>query len=190
MHCATAGHHARRWRVQLAGQQSDDPRLQSRDDLYLDGLRDFGSYPRDPSIWSPSRSCWVRPRCCSAAAHGGAINQVTKQPLREQLTSLALNVGSDETCAPLRTCRVPLALFGDTGAFRLERARSRGEVTDRAARNERFGIAPSLTVGIGTDTQTTFELHEAVFGRPPGLRPALARHRPAPVRAITSMDST
>jgi catecholate siderophore receptor len=140
--------------------QGNNPTIRgfnSRDDMYLDGLRDFGSYPRDPFnlesvevLLGPSSVLFGR------GSTGGAINQTTKQPQREQLTSLHLNLGSDETVRATADFGRPLALLGDTSAFRLNVLAHEGEVTDRAAKIERFGLAPSLTIGLGTDTQTTF----------------------------------
>jgi catecholate siderophore receptor len=139
--------------------QGNNPTIRgfsSRDDMYLDGLRDFGSYPRDPFnletievLLGPSSVLFGR------GSTGGAINQVTKQPRREQLTSLAMNVGSDETIRATADVGRPLALLGDTSAFRLNVLAHSGETADRAAVTERYGIAPSLALGLGTDTQVT-----------------------------------
>ena len=140
--------------------QGNNPTIRgfsSRDDMYLDGLRDFGSYPRDPFnletvevLLGPSSILFGR------GSTGGAINQVQKEPQRERLTSLAVNVGSDETVRATADVGRPLALLGDTSAFRLNVLAHSGETEDRAAQTERFGIAPSLTFGLGTDTQVTF----------------------------------
>ncbi len=68
--------------------QGNNPTIRgfsSRDDMYLDGLRDFGSYPRDPFnletvevLLGPSSILFGR------GSTGGAINQATKQPQRER----------------------------------------------------------------------------------------------------------
>jgi len=140
--------------------QGNNPTIRgfsSRDDMYLDGLRDFGSYPRDPFnletievLLGPSSILFGR------GSTGGAINQVTKQPQRDALTSLALNVGSDDTVRATADYGRPLALHDDTSAFRLNVLAHSGEAEDRAAQTERFGIAPSLALGLGTDTQFNF----------------------------------
>ncbi len=165
--------------------QGNNPTIRgftSRDDMYLDGLRDFGSYPRDPFnlesvevLLGPSSVLFGR------GSTGGAINQATKQPQREPLTSLALNVGSDETVRATADFGRPLALLGDTSAFRLNVLAHDGEVTDRASEIRRFGIAPSLAIGIGTDTQTTFSyMKQTSDDRPDYGLPWLGT-RPAPV---------
>jgi len=137
--------------------QGNNPTIRgfsSRDDMYLDGLRDFGSYPRDPFnletvevLLGPSSILFGR------GSTGGAINQVTKAPVREQLTNVNVNVGSDDTVRATADIGRPLALLGDTSAFRLNVLAHEGEAEDRAAQTERFGIAPSLALGLGTDTQ-------------------------------------
>jgi catecholate siderophore receptor len=85
---------------------------------------------------------------------GGAINQVSKTPLRDSLTNVAVNVGSDETVRATADLGRPLSLHGDTAAFRLNLLAHRGEIADRTgARMERIGVAPTLGLGIGMDTQ-------------------------------------
>jgi catecholate siderophore receptor len=137
--------------------QGNNPSIRgfnSRDDMYLDGLRDFGSYPRDPFnlesvevLLGPSSVLFGR------GSTGGAINQTMKQPQRDRLTTLGLNVGTDET---VRATADIERLLGDTSAFRLNVLAHDGEVTNRAAEVKRFGLAPSVALGLGTDTQATF----------------------------------
>ena len=123
---------------------------------------------------------------------GGAINQVMKQPLRERLTSMALNVGSDDTVRATADLSRPVALLGDTGAFRLNALAHRGEVAERnGARMERFGIAPSLSVGIGTDTQATFGYMKQTSDDRPDYGLPWLGNRPAPAErdAFYGFDS-
>jgi catecholate siderophore receptor len=165
--------------------QGNNPTIRgfsSRDDMYLDGLRDFGSYPRDPFnletveiLLGPSSVLFGR------GSTGGAINQATKRPQREELTSLAVNVGSDETMRATVDIGRPLSLLGDTSAFRLNVLAHDGETMDRAATTQRFGIAPSLALGLGTDTQVTLGyVKQTSDDRPDYGLPWLGT-RPAPV---------
>ena len=66
--------------------------------MFLDGLRDFGSYPRDPFnlesvevLHGPSSILFGR------GSTGGAINQVDEAAAPRRAHDLAVNVGSDET---------------------------------------------------------------------------------------------
>ena len=84
-------------------------------------------------------------------------------------------------CARPRTSSRPVALLGDTGAFRLNALAHRGEVAERnGARMERFGIAPSLGMGIGTDTQATFGYMKQTSDDRPDYGLPWFGNRPAP----------
>lgn len=130
----------------------------ARDDMYLDGTRDFGSYPRDPFnleslevLLGPSSVLFGR------GSTGGAINQVTKRPVLDLLTDFSVNIGSDQTVRSSADISRPVPLLGDGAAFRFNVLAHKGEVADRdGAEIKRFGIAPSLSLGLGSDTQLTF----------------------------------
>ena len=149
--------------------QGNNPTIRgfsARDDLYLDGLRDFGSYARDPFnletvevLLGPSSVLFGR------GSTGGAINQVTKEPHRERGTSLNVNAGSDST---FRATADLTREIGETAAFRLNLLAHEGEVTDRdGARSQRWGVAPSVAFGLGTATVTTLSyVHQSADDRP------------------------
>ncbi|HSG65358.1 MAG TPA: TonB-dependent receptor, partial [Gammaproteobacteria bacterium] len=140
--------------------QGNNPSIRgfnARDDMYLDGLRDFGSYPRDPFnleqveiLLGPSSVLFGR------GSTGGAINQVSKQPELEPMTRFSANVGSDETLRTTADIGRPLSRLGDEAAFRLNLLAHRGEIADRdGAEAERYGIAPTLALGLGSATELT-----------------------------------
>jgi catecholate siderophore receptor len=140
--------------------QGNNPSIRgfnARDDMYLDGIRDFGSYPRDPFnleavevLLGPSSVLFGR------GSTGGAINQVSKHPTLDALTNLSVNVGSDHTVRSTLDLGRPLVVLGDGAAFRFNVLAHRGKVADRdGAETERFGLAPSLALGIGSATQLT-----------------------------------
>ena len=149
--------------------QGNNPTIRgfsARDDLYLDGLRDFGSYARDPFnlesvevLLGPSSVLFGR------GSTGGAINQVTKEPHRERSTDLAVNVGSDST---FRATADLSREIGEASAFRLNLLAHEGEVTDRdGSRSQRFGIAPSVAFGLGSPTEVTLSyVHQSADDRP------------------------
>src|SRR6185312_11047687 len=84
-----------------AGQQGDNLSIRgfnSQNDFYLDGMRDFGSYYRDPFnlqavevLKGPASVLFGR------GSSGGTINQVSKQPLLQSITSGAFAFGTDGT---------------------------------------------------------------------------------------------
>ena len=155
----------------------------ARDDMYLDGTRDFGSYPRDPFnlesleiLLGPSSVLFGR------GSTGGAINQVTKRPTLNFLTDFSVNVGSDNTIRATADVSRPVQLLGSGAAFRFNILSHQGEVTDRdGAKAKRFGFAPSLAFGLDSDTQLTLSyMKQASDDRPDYGIPWL-NGNPAPV---------
>ncbi|HWK55530.1 MAG TPA: TonB-dependent siderophore receptor [Hyphomicrobiales bacterium] len=126
----------------------------SRNDMFLDGMRDFGNYYRDPFnlssvevLQGPSSMAFGR------GSTGGVINQSTKTPLREELRSLHLNVGNADTRRLTADLNQP---FSDNVAGRLNLMYHDADVPQRdGAHSERYGIAPSLSIGLGDATQLT-----------------------------------
>lgn len=134
--------------------------FRARDDMYLDGLRDFGSYPRDPFaletievLLGPSSMLFGR------GSTGGAINQVMKRPVGDALTELSLNAGSPDTLRATVDVSRPVPLLGDGAAFRLNALAHRAKASGRdGGETERFGLAPSLALDFGSATQLTLSL--------------------------------
>ena len=156
----------------------------ARDDMYLDGIRDFGSYPRDPFnletvevLLGPSSVLFGR------GSTGGAINQVTKQPTLVQVTDLSVNLGTDETVRATLDMDRPVPLLGDGAAFRLNLLTHKSEVADRdGAETERFGIAPSLSLGLGSATQLTLSYVKQKSDDRPDYGLPWLNGEPAPVQ--------
>src|SRR5262249_36646165 len=83
------------------GAQGDNLTLRgftARNDFFLDGMRDFGSYYRDPFnqegievLKGPSSVLFGR------GSTGGVVNQVSKQPYLGTLSSGTLALGTDGT---------------------------------------------------------------------------------------------
>lgn len=137
--------------------QGNNPNIRgfnSRNDMFLDGMRDFGNYDRDPFnldnievLQGPSSMVFGR------GSTGGVINQVSKQPLDDRHRSLHLNVGNAGTRRAVIDLNEPL---GDGIAARLNLMKHDSEVPDRdGAAADRFGIAPSLSLELGDATQLT-----------------------------------
>jgi len=167
--------------------QGNNPTIRgfsARDDMYLDGIRDFGSYARDPFnlesvevLLGPASVLFGR------GSTGGAINQATKRPQLDAAHDVKLNVGSDDTVRAALDMNLPLMSLGDGAAFRLNLLAHEGDMTDRdGAHAERFGIAPTLALGLGTPTEVTLSyMKQAADDRPDYGLPWLLG-RPAPVR--------
>ncbi len=130
----------------------------ARTDLFIDGMRDYGNYYRDPFdtqevevLQGPSSLTFGR------GSTGGVVNQETKSAQPDRFFSLDLAGGTDLTRRVAGDLNTPVPQLGDHAAFRLNIMGDEGNVAGRnVAENRRFGIAPTLALGIGTTTRVTF----------------------------------
>jgi catecholate siderophore receptor len=130
----------------------------ARNDLFIDGMRDFGSYYRDPFntqevevLQGPSSVTFGR------GSTGGVVNQVTKTPDLNDFIAAGLQFGTDATRRASLDVNIPLPQLGEGAAFRLNAMGNIGDIAGRdVAENRRDGFAPSLALGLGTPTRLTF----------------------------------
>ncbi len=155
----------------------------ARNDLFLDGMRDFGSYYRDPFnteevevVQGPSSAVFGR------GSTGGVVNMRTKSPGNTPHLSGDAEVGTDATRRVALDWNQPLAHMGTGAAFRLNVMGDQGGVAERdVAENRRFGVAPSLAFGLGTLTRVNLSyLHQTADDNPDYGIPWLF-NQPAPV---------
>ncbi|HEX3744229.1 MAG TPA: TonB-dependent siderophore receptor [Bryobacteraceae bacterium] len=141
------------------GSQGDNLTIRgftARNDLFIDGMRDFGSYYRDPFdtqevevLEGPSSVAFGR------GSTGGVVNQAGKTPELPGFLSGDLEMGTDLTRRLTLDLDRPLPALGPHAAFRLNVMGDMNHVAGRdVAENRRFGVAPSLALGIGTATRT------------------------------------
>jgi len=136
----------------LAGDQFKIRGFDAKDDVYLDGLRDFGAYTRDSFNYEevqvlkgPSGLMFGR------GTTGGAINTISKTPFLKERYSAALEGGNGDH---VRATADLNHAFSDTGAVRLNLMVTDTGVVDRdLVHATRWGIAPTISLGLGTDTQ-------------------------------------
>ena len=130
------------------------------DDFFLDGLRDTGLYTRDAFDYDfvevfkgPASTLFGR------GSTGGVINQVTKSPQLTPVDDAAFTLGSNDE---IRGTADVNDVLGDTSAARVALMGQRSGAAGRPfVKNQRFGIAPSIATGIGTDTSFTLKyLHQ------------------------------
>jgi|CXWL01.1.fsa_nt_gi catecholate siderophore receptor len=122
-------------------------------DLFLDGLRDLGEYNRDlfnidsvEVLKGPSSLMYGR------GSTGGLINQTTKLPGLLPKKEIGLTLGSFNQ--KRLTGDINLNLGGDN-AFRLVALAEDSNSFRYPQDVQRFGIAPSLRLGIGSKTEFT-----------------------------------
>jgi catecholate siderophore receptor len=176
--------------------QGNNPTIRgfnARDDMYLDGIRDFGSYARDPFnlqsvevLLGPSSMLFGR------GSTGGAINQVTKQPSADPISNVNINAGSDATYRVTADLSRPVSLFNDDGAFRVNFLAHDGKLADRDGQESRsFGVAPSLALGLGSATRLTLSyLGQTSDDRPDyGLPWLYGKPAPVPRHNFYGFDS-
>jgi catecholate siderophore receptor len=153
-------------------------------DFFLDGVRDAAVYNRDDFdtetvevIKGPSAVLFGR------GSTGGAINQVTKAPRLGAFADAALELGTNEDYRATADLDAPI---GDAAAVRLDAMGETSHVADRDyVKNRRWGLAPSVSLGLGRPTTLTVSwLHQQeddvpdvgipfLFGAPAPVPPKL-----------------
>lgn len=142
-----------------AGVNGDQFRIRgfsAQNDVYIDGLRDFGSYVRDAFTYEdvavikgPSGYA------LGTGTVGGAVAVGSRMP------HLGNSYGGTATGGMGPFARGTLDLnqqFSDTGAVRLNIMGQANRTMDRdAPTGSRWGVAPSIALGLGTDTTFTLE---------------------------------
>jgi catecholate siderophore receptor len=136
----------------------------ARSDMFLDGIRDYGDYYRDPFnlesvevLEGPSSILFGR------GSTGGVIEQASKLPKLQSFIKGTATGGTDDTRRLTLDINQPLQALGDGAAFRVSAMGTKADVEDRDVVNsERWGVAPSLALGLGTPTRLTlayYHLH-------------------------------
>ncbi len=150
----------------LSGDQFKIRGFDAKDDVYIDGLRDFGSYVRDSFNYEevqvlkgPSGAMFGR------GTTGGAINTISKRPRLEDFTSVDGYVGNGDYYRALADINKKI---GETTAVRVTGMFNDTGVVDRdLIYSDRWGAAVTLATGIGTDTTASVSyLHQHWKGRP------------------------
>jgi catecholate siderophore receptor len=169
---------------EAGGGQGDNLSLRgfsARNDIFLDGMRDFGAYYRDAFnlesvevLKGPSSVLFGR------GSTGGVINQVSKSAHLGNDNWESISVGDNG----LRRATADVnQQWNDTTAFRLNLM---GETTGVAGRDvteyQRYGVAASLAAGIGRDTRTTFNYFHQNENDTPDYGVPWLFGRPAPVQ--------
>lgn len=164
----------------------------ARTDLFLDGIRDIGGYTRD-SFNVEQVEVIKGPASVHSGrgSTGGAVNLVSKTPGPAELRSADFGVGNEGYGRATVDLNQPLAGLAGA-AVRLNAMWTEAGTPGRdEVESGRWGVAPSVSFGLGTPTRLTvgyFHLAQdnvPDYGIPwvPGGHRALAEHadRPAPV---------
>jgi catecholate siderophore receptor len=117
------------------GSQGDNITIRgftARNDLFIDGMRDFGSYYRDPFnteevevLQGPSSVTFGR------GSTGGVVNQATKRANLNQFLAVDLAFSTDATRRATLDWNIPVPSLGSGAAFRLNAMGDIGGVAGR-----------------------------------------------------------
>ena len=166
--------------------QGNNPTIRgfnSRNDMFLDGMRDYGSYYRDPFyletvevLQGPSSMVFGR------GSTGGVIHQSAKQPEGEAFRRLHLNVGSADTVRATGDVNQPLPSLGERSGLRVNLVQQRNAVAARdVTRSEHWGVAPTLALDLGDATLLTLSYLKMQGDSIPDYGLPWLRSAPAPV---------
>ena len=162
----------------------------ARNDIFVDGVRDISPQSRDPFnleqvdvVKGPGSAYTGR------GSTGGSINLINKTPGIRRTIAGTLDFGTDSTRRATADVNLPI---GDSVAFRLNLLAHHSGVAGRdVVEFDRWGVAPSLTLGLGKPTRLTISYYKlkqdnlSDYGIPwvPVTNNVLVAHRdrPAPV---------
>ncbi|MCX7355795.1 MAG: TonB-dependent siderophore receptor [Alphaproteobacteria bacterium] len=156
----------------------------TRGDMYLDGVRDFGSYNRDTfALQSVEVLKGASSTIFGRGSTGGVINNVSKEPISQNLNEVDLSSGTSPSGRGTGDFNY---VFNETTALRFNAMAEYSETTDRNYVNsQRWGIFPSLTFGMNTNLEVNFNyLHQAEDNLP-DLGIPFYFGKPAPVNRNT-----
>jgi catecholate siderophore receptor len=129
----------------------------ARNDVFVDNVRDLGPQTRDPFnleqvevVKGPGSVFSGR------GSTGGTVNMVSKSPALATYYGGSLAGGSDETVRVTADFNQPLDRLLGGAALRLNVMGHQADVAGRnAVENGRWGIAPTLALGLGTPSRLT-----------------------------------
>ncbi len=148
------------------GSQGDNLTIRgfsARNDIFLDGIRDFGSYYRDSFNYEavdvlegPASVEFGR------GSTGGVVNQESKVAQLHSFTATNVQLGTDALRRGALDFDRPLPIIPGGTAFRVNLVGQDAGVAGRnTTRTRRYGIAPSLSFGLNTATRASISLlHE------------------------------
>ena len=130
----------------------------ARSDLFVDGVRDFGAYTRDPfNIESVEVTKGPSSSYAGRGSTGGSVNLVTKAPGLDSFYGADLGFGTDDFKRGTLDVNQSLKEVGlDSAAVRINALYHDADVPGRDVVSERrWALAPSVTLGLDTPTRLT-----------------------------------
>jgi len=149
----------------------------SANNIFVDGIRDPGGQTREVfNLESVEVVRGADSALGGRGSGGGSINMVTK---KAQLGTFAEGTASVGTDQYWRGTVDGNWQFDDTSAFRLNAMGTKGNVAGRSEVGyDKWGIAPSLSFGLGTPTRVTLSYYHLQTHEDPDYGVPLARKIP------------
>ncbi|MEJ8320404.1 TonB-dependent receptor [Pseudomonas oryzihabitans] len=145
--------------------------------IQIDGLRDSTQTNRTDTFNLESVEVIKGPNSVfgGAGTTGGSINLISKKPQERQFTRIGAGLGTDSYRRLTLDTNQPLQGVGTDSAFRLNLMAHENDVPGRdQIDRERWGIAPSLALGLSDDTRLTLSyFHQTDNNQPDYGVPAL-----------------
>jgi len=148
-----------------AGDQLSIRGFSARTDMFVDGVRDFGGYSRDSfNMEQVEVAKGPTSALAGRGSTGGAINQVSKAPVAAPVLDATFGAGTDSYQRSTIDINQPIEGSPVPGtAVRLNAMWTDTDVPNRdVVTSERVGIAPSVALGVGTQTRATFSYFKLV----------------------------
>ena len=126
--------------------------------MQIDGLRDSSQTNRTDTFNIESVEVIKGPNSVfgGSGTTGGSINQVSKEPRQREFTQIGASLGTDNYKRMTLDTNQTLDGVGTDSAFRLNLMAHENDVPGRdEIDRERWGIAPSLALGLSEDTRLT-----------------------------------
>jgi catecholate siderophore receptor len=165
----------------------------ARNDIFIDGVRDLGTQSRDAfNLEQVEVAKGPGSAYTGRGSTGGSINLVTKIASLAEAFSGSVMLGNADTKRISADANLPVPALGERTGFRLNLMWSDSGVPGRdVVRNEKWGVAPTMTFGLNTPTELTLAYSHldqdsiSDYGIPwvPANNNVLVEHRdrPAPV---------
>jgi len=125
---------------------------------FVDGMRDIGATSREVfNLEQVEVSKGPDSTYGGRGGAGGSLNLISKTPRAENFTNATMSLGTD---AYKRATVDGNWQLSETTAFRLNAVGHDANVAGRdKVDNRRWGVAPSLSLGLGTSTRATFSYY-------------------------------
>lgn len=131
----------------------------ARNDIFVDGVRDLSPQSRDPfNIEQVEVTKGPTSAITGRGSAGGAINLISKAPGLGRILGGSAAFGNADTRRATVDLNTPLAKLGlgERTALRFNGLIHNAGVAGRdVVKNNRWGLAPSLALGLGTPTRLT-----------------------------------